>query len=246
MYQTLIKPLAKDVYHFILDTLFPIYCLVCEKEDKGFICDECINKLTKLQHQHCIICKKPSIGGLTHPACKTLHSPEGLISIFDYHDKTVADILIKGKYKFLPKIYEILAELVVQNLLTDFPDILNFKSKILNPLLVPLPLHKSRLRWRGFNQSRVLVQSIGNLLSLPYNIVLVRCKSTKTQKDLKREERIKNVSAAFKLNDNANIKDKNIILIDDVVTTGSTLLEACKVLKRNGAKDVWCLTVARD
>jgi len=100
-------------------------------------------------------------------------------------------------------------------------------------------------------------------LNLPCTSVLVRSKVTKTQKDLRKEQRIKNVSDAFAVNtklpspihgegsgERLNVKDlirgKNIILVDDVTTTGATLMEAAKVLKRNGAAKVICLTIARD
>ncbi|PIR96498.1 MAG: hypothetical protein COT92_00740 [Candidatus Doudnabacteria bacterium CG10_big_fil_rev_8_21_14_0_10_42_18] len=261
MYEALIKPAVKDLYHFILDTLFPIYCLICEKEDIKFICDVCKNKLTKLEHQHCIVCKKPSPGGLTHPICKTPHMPEGLISIFNYHDKKVADILIKGKYKFLPEVYEVLGKMIVDDIKNKFPDVLHGITYDQEVMVIPLPLHKRRLRWRGFNQSEVLAKTVSDVLLIPYDDLLIRGKPTKTQKDLKKEQRIKNVKDAFKIKfppkiggvagqesgqGGITIKDKNVILIDDVVTTGSTLLEAAKVLKRSGAKEVWCLTVARD
>lgn len=240
MYDTLIKPLTKDAYHFVLDTLFPIYCLVCDKEGE-FICQDCELKFKKLKSQYCIICQKPSIGGITHPKCQTPHVPEGLISIFNYRDKKLADVLIKGKYKFLSRTFNLLGKMVYDDVNKNFPNLFTNCS-----LLVPLPLHKHRQRWRGFNQSEILSQSLASYLSLSYDSVLVRYKSTQTQKDLKREQRIKNVKDAFKLKASAHIRGKNIILIDDVTTTGSTLLEAAKVLKRNGASQVWCLTVARD
>jgi len=252
MYQNLIKPFAKDAFKFVLDTLFPVYCLVCEKENE-FICENCKVQFKKLEYQYCIACQRPSIGGLTHPKCKTPYLPEGLISIFNYHDKKLSNVLIKGKYKFLPKVYEILGEMMVKNLSTDFPNLLNLKSANLNLLLVPLPLHKQRLRWRGFNQAEILAKSIAEIIDqinntteIAVKILLTRSKSTKTQKDLKKEERIKNVKDAFQLQKGINAHKKNIILIDDVTTTGSTLLEAAKILKRNGAKEIWCLTVARD
>ena len=76
--------------------------------------------------------------------------------------------------------------------------------------------------------------------------MLIRSKWTKTQKDLKKEARKENIEGVFKLKDGSNIENQNFILVDDVTTTGFTLLEATKILKRNGAKSVWCLTVARD
>lgn len=271
MYHDLLKPFLSDLKTFVIDTLFPIRCLACETEGPKFICDDCAAALTPLAHQFCIICQKMSIGGLTHPKCLTPHTADALISVFDYHDEKVANILIKGKYSFLPAVYQELGKLMAEKLITDHPHLLNQKSKIpaspagrLNLKLVPIPLHKWRQRWRGFNQSEILAQSLAQNLSASCTSVLVRCKFTRTQKNLKKAERIKNLESAFVLSppagrsevsaeggrgggsDNSIIHHQNFLLIDDVTTTGSTLLEAAKVLKRNGAEKVMCLTVARD
>lgn len=243
-YHKLIKPLYFDIRKLILDVLFPKFCLGCEAEG-GFLCLECKATLTPVQNQHCIICHKPAPFGLTHSGCLTPYGAEGQISFFDYHDEKVANLLIKGKYSFLPEIYEILGEILAKKIRNDFSYILNegpYK-------LVPIPLHPFRSRWRGFNQAEVLCNSLEKHLGLPVINPLIRKKPTQTQKDLMREQRITNVQGAFTLSPNFqsfNSQSFNCILVDDVTTTGSTLLEAAKVLKRNGAKKVICLTVARD
>ncbi len=274
MYQTLIKPLFSDVKTFVLDTLFPISCLSCGKEGvftqhhfsddnqnsiikntdcsistdnqnstksgAGFICADCKATMKKLEHQRCIVCQKNTPFGFTHPYCLTTFGADGLISFYDYHDEKVANIIIKGKYNFLPAVYSELGKIIANQLKTSYPLLTTHYS------LVPIPLHSSRQRWRGFNQAEVLCQSLSENLGLACINVLVRCKITKTQKDLKKEGRLKNVADAFKLKSGTDVHSKNIILVDDVTTTGATLLEAAKVLKRNGAAKVICLTVARD
>lgn len=256
MYQTLIKPLASDVKKFFLDTVFPIRCLVCDIEGQ-FICGKCISNLHKLDKQYCIVCAKPSVLGFTHPGCASPHTADGLISILNYHDEKVSDILIKGKYSpgFLFGVYEVLGKFLAKKLKQDFHHLLSS-----DVYLVPIPLSKTRQRWRGFNQAELLCQAISAELNLSMTNVLIKQKSTKTQKDLKREQRIENVKSAFSVSPPfqggvaaeggqggwSGLRDKNFLLTDDVTTTGSTLLEAAKVLKRNGAKNVWCLTVARD
>lgn len=252
MLQSFLKPLYHDLKTLVFDTLFPIYCLACEKENKKFICDDCQGKLAPLSHQFCIVCQKMSLGGLTHPKCLSPHTADGLVSIFDYHDPRVADILIKGKYSFLPDVYKLLGAMVANAVKTNFPH-LNATTYT----LTAIPLHKWRQRWRGFNQSAVLAEATAQNLGFAATNVsssakatadslLVRCKFTRTQKNLKKDERIKNLETAFALKPSADVHNQSLILIDDVTTTGSTLLEAAKVLKRNGAKKVFCLTVARD
>jgi hypothetical protein len=134
MIDSFLKPLYHDIKNLFLDTLFPIYCLVCEQEGQQFIGNDCKIKLTRLPHQVCIVCQKMSVGGLTHPKCASPHTADGLISIFDYSDEKVANILIKGKYSFIPTIYKELGLIISDILKADFPSYFNHQSLILNPI----------------------------------------------------------------------------------------------------------------
>lgn len=241
MLKTFIKPFYEDAKTFVLDTLFPITCITCQTEG-SLICVVCKLKLSKVENQNCIACKKPTPFGLTHQHCLTPHGAEGLISFYNYKDEKVAKIIITGKYYFIPKTFEILGKIISEKIKKDFPNILENKNLILSAV----PLHSSRKRWRGFNQAEVLCQAISTELNIPFMETLLRHKITRTQKDLKKEQRVQNVSQAFKFKPKAEILNKTVLLVDDVTTTGATLLEAAKVLKRNYAKKVYCLTVARD
>ncbi len=256
MYKNFIKPLWADVKIFVLDALFPKHCLSCETEGE-FICLDCKACLKTLEFQRCIVCQKSALFGQTHPKCLTPQGADGLISFFNYHDEKVAQILIKGKYSFLPEVYQILGAIIANKIKKDHPYLLEALptgQAGSSYKLVPIPLHSRRRRWRGFNQAEILCLSLSDHLSLPCTNVLVRCKSTAVQKNLKRDDRVKNIRDAFALSDNLSAKggfafggqSSNFILVDDVATTGTTLLEAAKVLKRNGATKVFCLTVARD
>jgi competence protein ComFC len=242
MYSTFIKPLFSDVKTFVLDTLFPISCLGCGEEG-NFVCGDCKSTIKKLEHQRCIVCQKNTPFGITHSHCQTPHGADGLISFYDYHDEKVSKIIIAGKYNFLPKVYEILGQIIAK----DLPTTYNLPATSYS--LVPIPLHSTRKRWRGFNQAEVLCQAIGKELGLPVLNALKRTKITKTQKDLKKEGRLKNVADAFALSplfSKEGVRGSSFILIDDVTTTGATLQSAAKTLKRHGATKVICLTVARD
>jgi len=246
MYKTFIKPLFVDVKTFVLDTLFPISCLSCGAEG-GFICADCKATMKVLEHQRCIVCQKNTPFGITHPHCQTPHGADGLISFYDYHDEKVSKILIAGKYSFIPMTYEILGQMIAKQLKLQHPDLTSANSYE----LAYIPLHSTRQRWRGFNQAEVLCQSLSQNLGLACTSVLVRCKVTKTQKDLKKSSRLKNVVGAFALspralNHKSEILNHKFLLVDDVTTTGATLQEAAKILKRRGAAKVVCLTVARD
>jgi len=123
------------------------------------------------------------------------------------------------------------------------------KEWIPNPkdfVIVPVPLHRRRLRERGFNQSlllaRILAADLGNQLDY---LSLIRNRYTQAQTGLKKKERKKNVKGAFSIIRPDTIKDKKILLIDDVFTTGHTLNECARTLKKSGATTVICLTLAR-
>lgn len=240
MYNLFFKPFFTDIKTLVLDTLFPITCFSCSAEGK-YLCTACQPKLKPI-HQICIVCKKPSLAGLTHPKCLTPHTADQLISFFNYSDELTSKLIIRGKYYFIPDIFRLFGDIVAPKLQTDFPLLLSTGQII----LTPIPLHTWRQRWRGFNQADVLCQSLAKNLNINSENLLKRTKFTKTQKDLKKEERQKNTANAFCLLPEAKPTNRWIILIDDVTTTGSTLLEAAKVLKRNGADRVICLTIARD
>jgi len=115
--------------------------------------------------------------------------------------------------------------------------------------LVPIPLNKKRSNWRGFNQTELLGRMIASSFGWKFSSnLLLRKKFTKPQAGLGKKERRKNVKDAFAINPQfAKIKNDNleVVIFDDVFTTGSTLKEACKVLKRNGFKTVWGLVLAK-
>lgn len=243
-YNDLVLPIAQDIGKFLMDTFFPISCILCGTEGL-FICLECRQELQPIPYQKCIACKKPAPLGVTHARCLSPFMANGLISFFDYRDKKVSKIIIHGKYKFLPGVFLELAHITATKMKVQ--GLPAFE----NSILVPIPLSSARRRWRGFNQSQIICNSLSKNLNLPVLNALERHKNTKTQKNLKREERITNLSNAFSLspqirNSQYEINNCNFIIVDDVTTTGSTLLEAVKVLKRNGANKVWCLTIASD
>ncbi len=241
MFNNLLKPLFFDIKKFILETFFPIVCVWCEKEGL-FLCLDCQNRIANVDKQRCIICHDPSPFGYTHSRCKTPWAPDGLVSFFDYHDKKIAKLIIDGKYNFIPAIYEFLG-LLVSNKIKQ-----SQYSNIFDPsfILTPVPLYKLRKRWRGFNQSEILCLQMGTILKIKYSPVLIKVRTTKTQKNLKKADRKNNILGAFDVTNKKLVKNQNFILVDDVITTGSTILEAAHVLKRNGANKVWCLAAARD
>ena len=119
-------------------------------------------------------------------------------------------------------------------------------DKTNSDLMMPVPLHPKRLRERGFNQSLVLARYAAPLLGAELDFLsLRRIRYTRPQTGLKITERRKNVRRAFEIVDRMAVKGRTILLVDDVATTGNTLNECARMLKRAGSKEVFCLTLAR-
>jgi ComF family protein len=112
-------------------------------------------------------------------------------------------------------------------------------------IIVPVPLHPTRQRERGFNQASLLAELLTARISIPRKPVLKRVRYTTTQTALDRAERMENLHNAFRLRKNADVRGLRVLLIDDVLTTGSTLSECARILKRSGAISVHAATAAR-
>ena len=121
-----------------------------------------------------------------------------------------------------------------------------FLSEFRPDLIVPVPLHAKRLRWRGFNQSLLLARQVSLAYGVPIDpFVLQRRKETAAQTQLPEDDRRRNVRGAFALDPDKSVKDKTVLLVDDVYTSGATVNECSSTLKRAGAKEVYVLTLAR-
>ncbi len=223
----------------ILEILFPRTCLKCKKKGK-YICGNCFSELTPVR-QICPVCQKPSIDGFTHPKCLKPQSLNGLITLWPY-EKIIRRAIISLKYKFVREISDEISVLVLEKIKDSF---LFQKREI---ILTTIPLFWTRKNFRGYNQ----VDGVSKVLAKSYNMrfypdILIRKRKRSPQVSLSKEERAKNVLGVFNLNSKYHlmVKGFSFIIIDDVFTTGSTLREAAKVLKRSGAKNVWGLTIAR-
>jgi ComF family protein len=227
-----------------LDLIFPKKCLGCGKTG-GYFCSDCLNLISLDPARICPVCERPALGGFTHPGCLSSYSLDGFTAVFAYRG-LIKKAIKKLKYKFVSDLASDLVELFLSFCGEDkaFSQFCQ-QEKV---FFVPIPLHPSRLRWRGFNQAELLGKMIVQNLGLRFSPnLLLRIKKTKPQVDLTEEERRKNIQGAFKLSNNypLSIIHSPLIIFDDVWTSGATLREAAKVLKRNGAKKVWGLTMAR-
>ncbi|OGM26879.1 hypothetical protein A3D00_05415 [Candidatus Woesebacteria bacterium RIFCSPHIGHO2_02_FULL_38_9] len=224
----------------IIDLIFPKKCLECQKPRK-YICDSCLEKVSYAS-EVCPECRRSSNLGKVHTFCKKPDGLDGLVSIWSY-DGVIHKAIIALKYKFASDVARELAEVIVTKLQSD--QVTKFSE---DSILIPVPLHSARERWRGFNQSEEVGKLIAKKMRWKFrNDILVRTSSRKPQVGLRGTERRSNIKDVFSLRLNYFLVSGTqcLVLFDDVWTTGSTLKEAARVLKSNGAKEVWGLTIAR-
>jgi ComF family protein len=240
------KNSLRPIRTFILDTLFPISCLECSREN-FWLCPDCLAKIRLQEIQVCPVCEKEiTLGGLQCQLCRTFSKNDlnGLISAARYDLSALKQLIRNLKYRFVADSAHPLGSLMAKSF---------FRSDLPLPaLIVPVPLHPRRLRWRGFNQSELLARELSHNLATPLLIpvenILMREKYNKPQMEIKNyPDRLKNVKGIFCALDSARqkLKNKTVLLVDDIATTGATLQECAKILKENGAKKVFAIVVAR-
>ena len=201
-----------------------------------YICAECINKLPEAKYQKCPMCEGRSIRGRTHKRCKKAWGMDGLVGVFRFSG-VMRRMIRKYKFAYVSDLVGDLSEAMI-----SFGN-MEILAKKNFTLVTGVPLHKSRQKERGFNQSFLIAEKVAEYLSIPFDEkVLKRVKNTKVQSGLVRRERVKNIKGAFELV--GDVKDKKVLLVDDVWTTGSTMRECVKTMKKNGAKEVWGLVLA--
>jgi len=246
-----------EIQTFILDTLFPINCISCGRDDV-WLCDDCLHDMELLSIQVCPKCEDAiTESGQTCRNCKSDSSLDALLVATGYKDKTISKLVHLYKYKFIESLHIPLGKILIKNLL---------RSQLAIPdIIIPVPLHPRRLRWRGFNQSQLLVGYISQNLTPGFEVavdetILRRQRYTPPQMKIKKySERLSNLQDAFVVARSIadgppvggpsaspqNLHGKTILLIDDIATTGATLFECAKVLKQNGAKKVFAAVIAR-
>jgi ComF family protein len=203
-----------------------------------------------LKSVSCFICNRRSPTAHVCDRCYAKFHPPlaGLLVASDWDNLLLRQIIYKYKYNFIKELSLPLAKILIgfleafglQNIAGD------------EIILVPVPLHKKRELWRGFNQSKILAQEIAEYFNLPLaDDLLIRHRHTALQAEIKNnEDRKINMQNAFLLSSEAlkknyNLKNKTIILIDDVSTTSSTLSECARVIKPLKPKKIWGLVLAR-
>jgi len=222
----------------ILDILFPIQCLGCNQEGK-FLCHSCFKSIP----------------------LNTKETKDNLLISSYYKNQLVKELIHRYKYDFVRDLAKPLSLLMIERLK---------RENIENLILVPIPLHTKRLKWRGFNQSELLAREIGKKMDIPiFDNILIRTKYSLPQAKIQNADlRRENIKDSFELRKplltspyqernnllNNSLPDKgglgwvnkNIILVDDICTSGSTLDECVRALETLKPKNIYKLVIARE
>jgi competence protein ComFC len=198
-----------------LNLIFPPRCEVCRSGSEKALCPDCFSEVKFM---------KPHLG---------IHS----LSVYD---GVLREAIHRMKFKNRKRLAEALGVMLVKY--TSKTPSLEMKEL---DMIIPVPLHKKRHKERGFNQVVLLANVMSKYYDIPVVEALERIRETKAQFDLHRGERFKNVYKAFAVTDPHHVKDKRILLMDDIYTTGATIIECSKALKGAGAKRVEILTLSR-
>ncbi|GMQ95252.1 MAG: ComF family protein [Patescibacteria group bacterium] len=217
--------MLKKLFHKILDMLFPRSCAGCNTPNT-VLCDKCIADLP--------------------PAGNT--EDIDIVSVFDYRNETIKKTIWLLKYKGSRDVGRKIAGAVHDRLLEELHERSIF-SNFHDPILIPIPLSKKRAKARGFNQSEIIAREMSFIdncssFTLATN-VLYKTKDTPSQVSIKnREKRLRNLKGCFFVKAPLRVKNRSIILIDDITTTGATISEARETLLAAGARNVIAFTVA--
>jgi len=234
-----------DLLEAATSLLYPPVCTLCGASTRAgeYLCEQCEAKAMRIVSPFCQQCSEPFEGAITteftcaNCAHRTIYFDAAVAA---YRGRGIVRQVIHD-FKYGHQVH--LRHLVARWLCAAFDDE-RLSGRQLD-IIVPVPLHPTRRRERGFNQASLLAELLSARTSIRCKAVLKRVRYTTTQTALDRAERIENLHDAFRLRKNADVRGLQVLLIDDVLTTGSTLSECACVLKRAGAISVYAATAAR-
>lgn len=235
----------------ILNLVYPFNCENCGeeiRESKGYaICENCMKQIKRISHPYCYHCGKPlspMVSFEEKAVCSDCYNKKDLfysIRSVTYYQGVMRKCIHLLKYKKQVKLIQPLGNLMI-NYLNVNCDI-NIQRI---DLVIPVPLFKEDFAKRGFNQSNLLARTIADYFSISFSEdLLIKDKENLSQVGLSKTERKNNVKHVYSINSTCEIDCNNILLIDDIYTTGATVEACCKELRKAGAESIYVLTLAR-
>ncbi|HEX2931516.1 MAG TPA: ComF family protein [Candidatus Binatia bacterium] len=247
------NPTITDRFDWLVDWLYPPRCRACagriHGRDAEYFCSLCWKQIQPIAHPLCTLCGRPfpDAGGEDHACGVCLKREPHFVTARawacypreELEEHPLRQVVQKFKYGRKVSLGKPLGRLMArgcQEFIAAWPI----------DLILPVPLHRKRLRWRGFNQAALLARQIARAYQIPIDVFLLeRRRETATQTQLSEEERRRNVRGAFALNAHRSVTGLKVLLIDDVYTSGATANECSRTLLKAGAEQVYVLTLAR-
>jgi ComF family protein len=226
-----------------LDVILPQECVCCGAA-QTWLCQLCFTKIQLTSVFPCWVCRRPSLYGEVHGECRKQTELAGTVMAVSERQAEVKEAIHHFKYENLPHLAKTLGQLLSAKV-NSSPLLLSFLMSAKTKLL-PVPLHAKRAWERGFNQSELLAAELASQLDLPVEVNAVsRSRNTKTQTNLPRKKRLRNVAGSFRIVRPELVKDYSFVIIDDVATTGATVAQLAAALKTAGAHEIWAAVLAR-
>lgn len=222
--------------------LAPARCISCLRED-SWLCNTCLAKIRPYQ-QSCIMCSEPHPSGRTCPDCTEDTLLAGVLSAAPYSAPYIQRSIKWLKFKSIRPVAPSLAFLLSPYL----PRIAPLAELQQHSLIIPIPLHKKRHRHRGFNQAEEIARALSESVHISIHSALERTRHTHAQAKLPKALRKENMRGAFKLSAPIPGTIKQVILVDDVITSGTTLSVAAHTIQKgspNFSGQIWGLSIAR-
>ncbi len=245
--ETGFKAVSKEFFEHLLAIVYPLDCFICgeriDRKEYNPLCSGCFGKIKKIYPPFCAKCGTPLSAELTPVnICAECRRKRY------FFDQAWASTSYEGVMRSCIHSLKYGRHIALGDLLSRI--LIDFARRYMDmnrfDCIIPVPLHSAKLREREFNQSRLLAQPLADSFNKKMLLRgLVRVKYTLPQSELTSSEREENVRGVFSVNDPQSVKGKNILIIDDVFTTGATLNECALVLKENGAGRIEVLTLAR-
>ena len=208
-----------------LDYFFPPICGMCGEINENYICNNCYENIKKIKK--CVINENNNRNFSKH------------LYIFRY-EGIIRNKIIEYKFEDKGYLYKMFAKIILSDKKTC-----NFIKKY--DVIIPVPISKKRKKKRGYNQSELVANELAQKLNQDiWTDIIIKKKDNKPQSELNKLERIKNVEDIYEINKPIEVKNKKVLLLDDIYTTGSTVNEIARKLKQNQTQEIGVITLAKD
>lgn len=208
-----------------LDYFFPPICGMCGEINENYICNNCYENIKKIKK--CVINEYNNRNFSKH------------LYIFRY-EGIIRNKIIEYKFEDKGYLYKMFAKIILSDKKTC-----NFIKKY--DVIIPVPISKKRKKKRGYNQSELVSNELAQKLNQDiWTDIIIKKKDNKPQSELNKLERIKNVEDIYEINKPIEVKNKKVLLLDDIYTTGSTVNEIARKLKQNQTQEIGVITLAKD